>query len=222
MIDKLFIELSWQSSSLVEEFGEPDDLIYLYYGDVLGIGEDDSRSRIGKFRAQYVDVGRAMNKREAIFDVLDCHSSSTVEYFEPIFGENSPCFSEAVEEVTNGEADGCNLLILDRLELLPMFRGHNIGLKILRHMMVRFSPGAGLIALKAFPLQLECESTDAEERIWREQLGLETFVQDEKLSISKLQSYYSKLGFRLLPDSKFMVFATGWPFPSLENGGQRE
>lgn len=218
-MDDLLIELSWSSTSLAEEFGEPDSFIYRYYGDVIGINEDDSHKIIGRFRAQYIDVGRAINEQESIFDVLDSYSSSTAEYFEPIFGDNSPEFSDEVDEISSGDYDGCNLLILDRIEVIPKYRGKLIGLKVLRHMMLRFSAGAGIIALKAFPLQHECEPHDKQEQSWRKKLSLNCFAQDEELSTLKLKSYYERLGFQCLPDSNFMIFATGWKIPSLKSRG---
>lgn len=217
VIDEMSLELSWGSTSLVEEFGEPDRLIYPFCGDIFGLDDGEGRTLLGKFQAQYIDVGRAMNEQESVFDVMDCLSASIAEYFEPIFGENSPHFSDAVDEISGCVTDGYNLLILDRIEVLPQFRGRRIGLKVLRQMMVRFSPGAGVIALKAFPLQLEHESFDEDERAWRERLDLKSFVQDEKISIAKLEGYYSKLGFKALPNSAFMVFSTGWPVPSLND-----
>lgn len=86
--------------------------------------------------------------------------------------------------------------------------------------MIRFAPGAGIISLKAFPLQLEHELSNEEETVWRKQLALSTFVQDEGLSKAKLQSYYEKLGFKALPQTAFMVFATGWNIPSLDDESQ--
>lgn len=213
----MYIELSWESSSLVEEYGEPGGAIYPSHGDIFSIDDDDGRTRVGRFCVQYVDVGRAMNEYEPIFDVLDCYSSSTVEYYEPIFGSNAPNFSDAVEDISEGAIDGCNLLILDRLEILPQFRGRHLGLRVLRHIMVRFAPGAGIIALKAFPLQLEHEPLDEDEIAWRKLLAFDSFTQDPKLSKAKLQCYYEKVGFKTLPKSSFMIFATGWEIPSMDN-----
>jgi hypothetical protein len=216
MIDDMCIELSWGTSSLAEEFGEPDDVIYPYYGSIFGVDDEDARTEIGKFRAQYLDIDRAVKEGEAIFDALDCHSSSTAEYFDALFGNNAPDFSNAVEIISEGAIDGFNLLILDRVEILPEFRGKLAGLKVLRHMMVRFSAGAGLIALKAFPLQFECEPSAESEKAWRTKLDLTGFEHDEELSKDKLQSYYERLGFKKLPGSAFMIFPTGWQIPSLD------
>jgi hypothetical protein len=211
--DDSLIELSWDSVSLLDD-SEPDKWVYSYCGDILNIEEDDSRTKIGKFSAQYIDVGGAMNEGEPIFEILDCHSSSLAEYFEPIFGDNAPNFSDTVEQITKGNADGCNLLIIDRVEIIAEYRGKGIGLRILSHMMVRFSMGAGIVALKAFPLQFELEQTN-EDQTWHKLLSLESFENNVEVSTTKLKDYYSRLGFKCLPAGDFMVFPTGEEIPWL-------
>ncbi|MBD5770749.1 hypothetical protein [Marinomonas colpomeniae] len=210
--EDLLIELKWGSTSLVEEFGEPDRLIYEYYGAINRVDEYEESTRVGKFRAQYVDVVRAINEHEDIFEVMDCHSSSMLEYFDPIFGKNSTGFSDLVMETLNHSINDENLLILDRVELLPEFRGEKIGLKALRHMMTRFSAGAGIVALKAFPLQYEAHRDDD---LWRSKLLLEDFESNQNFSIEKLKNYYEKLGFKRLPDTDIMIFSTAFIIPSI-------
>lgn len=215
MFDQL-IKLSWNSSCFANGYDEPDRFIYTYEGDIFTSDGDCDDVKIGQFIAHYVDIAEAMDQGESIFDVFDCHSSSTAEYLEPIFGDNEPYFSDDVECITNGNADGFNLLILDRVEIIPEFRGLSIGLKVLRQMMITFSKGAGIITLKAFPLQFENEKTHERNRAWRTVLSLENFVNDKDLSTQKLKNYYGKLGFISLPESDFMVFPTGIDIPLVD------
>ncbi len=149
------IELEWSTASIIDDYDEPDRFVYPYYGDIIYAEEDNSRTKIGKFSAQLIDVFNAITDGESIFDILDSYSSSMSEYYEPIFGDNSPNFSDAVELISDDCIEGFNLLIIDRIEILPKFRRKRLGLKVIRHMMTRFSTGAGIIALKAFPLQFE-------------------------------------------------------------------
>jgi|688.fasta_scaffold324748_2 hypothetical protein len=215
MEDELLIELSFTSTEFAAGYDEPDRFVYTYSGDIFNTDDNDARIKIGKFTAHYVDVVEAINEGESIFDVLDCHSSSTSEYLEPIFGNNLPEFSDDVEEINDGYADGLNLLILDRIEIIPEFRGRSIGLKVLRHLMVRFSKGAGIIALKAFPLQYENEKINQDDRDWQKLMSFDRFLNDECASKEKLKDYYGALGFISLPDSDFMVFPTGLDIPIL-------
>lgn len=210
------IDLEWNNTSIVDDYEEPNRFVYPYCGDIIHIDEYDSRIRIGKFSALFVSVSNALNENEHIFDVLDCHSSSLAEYYAPIFGDNAPDFSDKVDRLSRGYIDGLDLLVIDRIEILPEFRGKSIGLRVIRHMMSRFSVGAGVIALKAFPLQFEGENSDPEHQAWGNLLSLDRFVNNKRVSKAKLKKYYKRLGFVSLPGSDFMIFPTGLKIPTIE------
>lgn len=212
----LDIALKWTSESYISEYLEPDDFIYETSGNLFGINDNDDRKFVGKFRAYYVDVERAIDKEEPIFDVLDAHSSHLAEYFEPIFGSEAPDFSNRLLELLDHEVLGNNFLILDRLEVLPQYRGKGLGLSVLRHMIARFSSGAALVAIKPFPLQFETAPSIEAEKKWRARLKLDQLPTDEDVATEKLCQYYGKLGFLCLSGTPMMVMSTAWSLPSIE------
>ncbi len=136
-------------------------------------------------------------------------------YFKPIFNLEDPNFSEQLMDLYSHEIYESNFLIIDRLEILPQFRGERLGLKILRHLIDRFSPGAGIVAIKPYPLQFEHESLDEKKIEWRKKLELSQCSIDQKASIERLRQYYSELGFQILKNSKMMVLSTGHTLPSI-------
>lgn len=71
-----------------------------------------------------------------------------------------------------------NLLILDRVELLPRYRGNSSGLIVLRSLIERFGAGAGVVGMKPFPLQFEPKASNDSK--WRRRLKLEEFPSDIK------------------------------------------
>lgn len=148
---------------------------------------------------------------------MDEHSEHVSAYHAPIFGDQSPSFSEEVFRAIDGEIVENNLLILDRLELLPDIRGRGIGLKIIRHMINRFGAGAGLVGIKPFPLQLEGQLTPEKNiSVWRKQLNLDKYPQNESEATKKLRNYYSKVGFKDLPGTPYMVFSTAYRIPNID------
>lgn len=211
----LFIVMNWSSESCVSESGELDDLIYETSGDLFNIGDKDEREFVGKFRLYYVDVERAVNEGMPVFDMLDAHAH-TVEYYEPIFGSNAPEFSDRLTKLLHHDVLGSNLLILDRLEILPEYRGKELGLSVMRHMMRRFSAGAAVVAIKPYPLQFEAGPSGEDEKKWRADFGLGQLPRDKRLATKTLCDYYSKLGFVRISRTPFMVRATAWPVPSGE------
>ena len=188
------IFMNWSSESFVSEYPDPHDFVYETSGDLFNIDEFECREFIGKFRVYYVDVERAMNQREPIYQVFDGHSAEVEEYFEPIFESEGYDFSENLLEAVSHEVSGLNLLILDRLEILPQYRRKKLGLTILHHMIERFSAGASIVAMKPFPLQFE-PIRDEGKKKWRDRMRLDQFPKDENIAIEKLYNYYRKLGF---------------------------
>lgn len=104
------------------------------------------------------------------------------------------------------------LLIIDRLELFPHFRGKGIGLQAMKFLIARFRMGAGLVAIKPFPLQFEGGSQDAPEELRAR--GLDRYPANETTCNRKLRQHYRKLGFVAIPRTPFMclplITRLGW------------
>jgi GNAT superfamily N-acetyltransferase len=211
--EDLIILMCWSSESLVSEYPDPHDFVYETSGDLFKINEFESREFIGKFRVYYVDVERAMNQREPIYDVFDSHSAEVEEYYEPIFDSEGYGFNENLLEIVSHEVSGYNLLILDRLEILPQYRRKKLGLTLLHHMIERFSAGASIVAMKPFPLQFE-PGRDEDKKKWRDKMRLDQFPKDENIAREKLSTYYRKLGFIHLSGTPMMVISTDWALPT--------
>lgn len=209
--------LRWNSESSTLQYEEPDGYIYETSGDVHVVDDSDESQLAGKFKIYYVDVEGAVNHGEPLYDVLDAHSRATAEYFDPLFSPDDGTFNERVLELVDYEIVDANLLILDRLELLPQFRGHGLGLTIMQHMIRRFSSGAAIIALKAFPLQFEASCSVDNEHGWRTELGLDRLSKNEKSATAKLQEHYGRVGFIPVPNSAIMVRATAWALPAYDS-----
>ena len=129
--DAPIILLSWSGESYAAESEEPSDCIYETSGDLFAVGgETDERELAGKFRLNYVDVDRAMNYDCSVLEVLDSYSH-TLEYYEPLFGSNAPNVSDHIIDLLEEEVFGSNVLILDRLEILPKFRRKCAGLAVM-------------------------------------------------------------------------------------------
>ena len=208
-----FISMSWSSESFVSEYPDPHDFVYETSGDLYDLGGSEDREFIGRFRVYYVDVERAMNQREPLYNVFDSHSAEVEEFYEPIFGSEGYNFNENLLKVVNYEVSGYNLLILDRLEILPQYRRKKLGLTILHHMIERFSAGASIVAMKPFPLQFEPIGGEDKKK-WRDKMGLDQFPTNENIAIEKLHTYYRKLGFTNLTGTPMMVISTDWTLPT--------
>jgi hypothetical protein len=100
-----------------------------------------------------------------------------------------------------------NLLIVDRIEILPEFRGNNIGLECLRRCLQQYAHGCGVVALKCFPLQFE--GAELDDPAWRRKMQMGKLSKDHKRSLAKLKKYYASLGFKIIPGTDIMVAFVG-------------
>jgi hypothetical protein len=206
--------LEWDSADVCIVPDDPSDFIYETTGRVVARG-DGGRTLIGKFRLYYVDIGSAFNDKVSVHDVFDTYAQ-TFEIYEALFEADSIEPRERVQRLLEYEVDGLNVLILDRLEILPAFRGSQLGLAVMRAIIQRFSAGVGLVAIKPFPLQFEHEPTDQGEREWRAELGLADLPRVQRVATAKLCAYYKKLGFLRLRGTPFMVRSVSTRFPALD------
>jgi GNAT superfamily N-acetyltransferase len=167
--------------------------------------EDDEEVEIGLFSVKYVDVTGAMTERESIFDVFDS-DSTCIQYFEALYGADDD-IKPRVARLAHGDSYLWNpsLLILDRLVIYREYRGSGLGLVALRALIHRFRAGAGLIALKAFPLQFEGNHRVKPAGCDETKFGYDQFDVPMAKASSKLRSYYRQVGFLQVPRTQFMV-----------------
>jgi hypothetical protein len=128
----------------------------VYEGDLFvfldGEQENDDREHpAGQVRLFVLNADAAENDDESLFDVLD-EREETAAYI-PLLGDDAGNFSRAVCKILGEEMVFCrNKLILDRVEILPRFRGQKLGLQYVRAAISRFSIGCRLAAIKPGPV----------------------------------------------------------------------
>jgi len=124
--------------------------------------------------------------------------------FDPATGELRESFLDEFED-----AVGLNILLLQRLEILPAFRNHKLGLQAINRALDLFGHGCGYAVLKAMPLQFEARNP-ADREQWYAEMQMAEFAGDEVVARSRLQAYYAQLGFR-------QIAGTPWMAANLDN-----
>jgi GNAT superfamily N-acetyltransferase len=214
LIDDYFVFLESNGDEASLEIGDPSDFIYVTTGEIVGTDEAQQKICMGKFSLSYIDVEATINAREcSVFDVFDS-SQETCDYYSAIFTPGTLKSSKELTDLFRGELWLGNVLILDRLEILPAFRRHKLGLLVLRRLMERFGAGAAVVAMKPFPLQ--CEDRIRPDDDWRSSLRLGDFEKEFKRATSKLRRYYAKLGFKAMKGTPFMFRDPQRALPSPE------
>jgi hypothetical protein len=127
--DSCFVSLQIVPREFSGDGHDPADYFHKYKGTVrLTCMEDDSTYEIGMFAAIQIDLEGAWRAALTAHDVLDTTGPS-FEFYEVLYtrhGYSRAALRAMQDNVPMSE----NLLILDRLLILPAFRGHQLDWKL--------------------------------------------------------------------------------------------
>lgn len=202
LIGNYYFHLRFDGAESFLEDDDPSHYAHSTYGTVIGVDKDDNEALAGKFCLHYLDICAAVNASASVFDIFDCRAS-TLDFYGAIFAGDSLTVSAKLNRLFNFEPAWGNVLILDRLEILPAFRGNNLGLIVMRRLIERFGAGAAYVAIKPFPLQGEYHHRDVVDE-WADRLQLGKFEENLRRSTAKLRRHYARLGFKALKGKPFM------------------
>ena len=199
-----FLDLSYSFESGI---GAASAERYLneYTIEIYGDGFDNDGKEIkpiliGKAKVTLVLLSLANNNEFSYYQIFDT-SEELLELGNVVFDLEQDQYNEVVEHY-HYDTLNSNLLYINRIEILPAYRHAGWGIKVIKDILCRFSGCYGLMVLKSFPLQLKVDRDSTDD--WNVQMEFEKLEQDEKVAITKLNSFYKSLGFvKLLEDDYF-------------------
>lgn len=174
---------------------EPDDYVITIHGSI----GTDSQTKIGRLLGYIIQVNRAINEEQNIFESYDAHSQTATDYYEALFDHKTCDIKESIEDQLAITRVG-NILILDRIEVLPAYRKHGLGLAAACRFIDTFSSDVDDLAVGLpHPLQFRAEYRRAKDE-WHTGMNYQDLPGDKKKATKKLQAYWSKLGMQRLKD----------------------
>lgn len=200
------LRLEWSASYGDEDIDEPTTYLDEIAGDVVAHNEERSPCVAGRFSVYYVDCDGALNAGVSLFEVMD-QNQEIHNYYAALIDFETGDFRAEVVQATGADYLVGNILVLDRLELLPAYRGSGHGLALLRAMIRSFGRGAGVVAMLPFPSQFGTLGADASNPEWRDKMEVGRMKRSKKAAIKRLHTYYATLGFRDIPGTEYMVCA---------------
>lgn len=174
---------------------------------ITTLADDDNEIIVGKAQFYFVDVESALDAGLNTFSLFDEHAS-TFDMYSELYVNDTGEFKENVIETIGEELWSSNVFIVDRVEVLPDFRGHNLASLVIDEAIRVFAANTQLCALKAFPLQFEASMDEDKPTLdeWTQKLQLPYFYKVEEPATQKLIGLYEAIGFRSLPRNKsYMV-----------------
>lgn len=192
-----FLNIEYQFSSGTGDIGF-DRYINEYEITISGDSEDEN----GNFVSEIIGKGSillflielAIANSYSLYEIFD-HSQSAMHLGNMIYDWENEDFIEKYEKETE-EIFNSNILYIDRIEILPKFRGYGLGKYVIKDIIWRFFSCCGIIALKAYPLQLELYTPLGCDDQWRQSMKYDTFEQNRKKAEKSLFKYYQSIGFK--------------------------
>jgi GNAT superfamily N-acetyltransferase len=166
------------------------DFVHSILGRVFAKSEDlRDEEDAGYIRASLVQFGEAMDHGISTERLGGGVEESIAEYWELLFDLETGYWREEIQN--EYEASGCDLLIIDCLEIHPRWRGLGVGAATVDRTIDIFGPGCGLVACKPWPLQFTPGFARDQKALTR--LKAPGVGRDE--AVRKLKAYWSRLGF---------------------------
>jgi hypothetical protein len=176
-------------ASLHEQYVDAD-FVHSIVGKISAKSEDRKNEEVvGYIKGSLVKFSEAMDHGISTERLGDGIDGNIAEYWELLFDLDTGCWKEEVQD--EYEASGCDLLIIDCMEISPKFRGTGVGPIAIDRTIDIFGPVCGLVACKPWPLQFT--PGFARDRKALNRLKAPSVGQDE--AVRKLRAYWSKLGF---------------------------
>ncbi|XYJ09450.1 hypothetical protein ACSUZJ_18955 [Telluria sp. B2] len=132
-----------------------------------------------------------MNAGASVFDIFDS-TQEIYDYYVAIFDAATLDPSPELRHLFKDEVWPGNTLILDCLEILPEFRGYNLGLAVMRRLIDRSGAGAAVVAMKPFPLQHEYARAEEKVLEWQLKMKFDHLDQNLQRATAKLRRHYAR------------------------------
>lgn len=169
----------------------------------------DDIATIGQVDFLQVLIDNTWDAPFPLYDILDIHSEYLARHIFNIFDVEQREFTEALQEHYSHDLFGSNVGLIQKVSILPKFRGYQIGAKAIKDLLFHYTSTCALFALQPYPLQFEPKESVKENA----NLELDTFEQDEKKAFKQLSNYYKSIGFHTVKGFKDLLFFN----PALKN-----
>lgn len=163
------------------------DLVQEFTGETIRETEANE-TVVGKVRGARIDLGGALDRELSFYDIFDQNSEELCEYYAALFDPTTGDFRDELALRDFGD-----ILVVHSVEIIPEYRGLNLGLLTMLQTVKTFGSGCALAAIKPFPLQFSGKFNRENQR---------QFTKDQ----NKLRAYWQKFGFLRIGRTEYYYF----------------
>jgi len=170
--------------------------------------------QVGHINARLIQTGRIVNDGESIFDVYDSFDQYFHEIYGELFDSDNEEFTETIQRQFKDLGSDSSVLLIDDVEVLPVYRGKRVGLGAMHRIIDVFGAWDCLVIIPIYPPQFHACLKDAD---WKKKMRTDLFTKDEETARAKLEQYWANLGFEQIWDSRYRcALCTNNKFPAIQ------
>ena len=204
-IDALYSELEFalriESDLAYADFGAGNYKTG-YHGTIYDSqGELDRTTHSTMGSIQFMVCLMAQSARHGIktFDFRSASGPNEMRSFEGIFDTDEMGLSSKFKALLPVTVTNPDILVIEQFELLPMYRGKDIGKRTIKLLLHHFKQSCGLLMLEVRPYQhtifYENDARLHPERV--KAMAYDEFTDDEELASLKLMAFFTNMGFQV-------------------------
>jgi len=202
-IEELDINIEYTFSSglgAVEENRYIKDVKATFYnGECV---DNKLNERIGETEFKILDIELARIDEFDIYQLFDSNEY-TFRHGESIYDFDEEDFNQLVYNHYDDNLMNGNVCLLERIYIVPAYRGLGLGPKLFKDLVLHFRRNASLFILQPHPLQFDNSLKENEDKKWYE---LDAFEKSNLKAFEKLTTYYESWGFEKIKGIKDLMF----------------
>lgn len=193
------------SVTIDASYGDPEEFLSHYKGEVeLYVAEQNTSKCVARLGLFIVHSDAADRAGVSLYDVLDA-DAKTEPYLSLLHKKEAGNFSPAVLRILKEDfATTQNMIIFDRIEILPEFRGKRLTYRVTQLCLDRLAGASRIAALKAYPLQFEPDAKRPSDE-WDTQMRLAALPGTKREATERLKEYYAKMDFVPVRGTDLMI-----------------
>jgi len=199
-IEDLSINIEYTFSSYL---GDVDEGRYIkevkaivYNGECADNKENEL---IGEMDFKLLNLEQAKEDGFWIYQIFDYYEY-TFRHGQSFYNFQKNDFRKELYSHYNDNLFNENICIIERMGLLPEYRGLGLGPRLFKDLVYHFKNHSALFMLQPYPLQFELVEKKGIE------LGLETFEKNKAKAFKKLRAYYESWGLEKIKGIKDLLF----------------
>lgn len=172
-------------------------------GTILVEGNSEEQNRpAGRLKGVKLLLGEGLNDGWDAYSIFD-NEEGTFELGEIIYDYETNDWNEELNKKFDNNLNDPNVLYLYSVEILPEFRGNNVGSRFIKDFILNFAQNCALVVvdIEPFALQTNFDEENVKDSFTR-MMNYDKMISNNESITYMLLHYFISIGFHYFPDFK--------------------